>query len=306
MLEKLTPEQEAKFPLYVEKFTKLGLLTHQTSLSEITPLMDAVYKAGGLAAPKQIILVDSPLACLQKYTELTGKKANSETVNFCYGSLDSAWLAYYDYFINETPNEVKNLDPIKPLIALVGKCSYYLPYEEVCIISRNPVRIFMDKARGVLHNPHGKSVEYADGFGVYTLFGVSVDGKYIDTPREDIKAAEVLQISNTEQRYAVMRHLGLDAFLKQLKPKVIDEGVKTLKGYKLMLLEVEGRQIGPYLQMACPSTGRVFIEGVGDPTKFEFIDTSIKTCAEALEWRVKQASANFLKQFDLKKQEFHA
>jgi hypothetical protein len=299
----LTPEQEAKFPEYVKKYLALGLSTHQTTLGEVTPLINELYLAAQLPPPKTIYLVDSPKAAIAKYKELTSctdKEAKNQISNFGYGSLDAAWLSYYSFFLNEVP-EVTGLKSIKGLLGLLGKCSYYLPYDEVCIVSKNPVKIFMDQGREVLHNPHGKSVEYADGFGVYSLFGISVDGKFIETAREDIKAADVLSIDNTEQRYAVMRHIGLDLFADKLNPEIIDEA----EGYKLMLLEVEGRRIGPYLQMSCPSTGRVFLEGVGDPTKYEFIDESITNVSKALEWRATQASANFLNKFNLKKQEFH-
>jgi len=77
----------------------------------------------------------------------------------------------------------------------------------------------------------------------------------------------------------------LDKFMDQLEPKLLD----TDGSYKLYYLKVEGEQIGHYLYMECPSTGRKFLEGVGDAEQYEQVDPTIKTCKDALQWRFRSA-----------------
>jgi hypothetical protein len=197
MIESLTEQQVAKFPEYVEKFTKLGLSTLQltpTLEADITRVMADVYKVANLAAPKCIFL-PSPQACLvavSYFQEQLDKGVSFDTLisgfsvpegykptafakeqvnNFAYGSLDASWLSFYSFFLNET--EVQNLEQVKPLIELLGKCSFYLPYEDVVFVSANPTEILM--VNGSLHSTTGPAWTYSDGFCGYSLDGVAVD-----------------------------------------------------------------------------------------------------------------------------------
>jgi hypothetical protein len=78
------------------------------------------------------------------------------------------------------------------------------------------------------------------------------------------------------------------------------EQIHEYNGAKLYYITVEGQKIGPYLYIKCPSSGREFLEGVGDPDKHEFIDTSIKTCQDAHKWRAMKASQNLMTKFNIK------
>jgi hypothetical protein len=94
---------------------------------------------------------------------------------------------------------------------------------------------------------------------------------------------------------AAMRFLGLSKFMDALKAEKIHES----NGYKLYYLTVNDIQIGPYLYMKCISSGREFLEGCGDPLEENTIDTSIKTCEDALKWRAMKASKSFMTKFNM-------
>lgn len=295
MIKELTPEQIAKFPEYVEKFTKLGLSTEpftENSKVEIKKIMNKVYKAGGLKAPKYLIYLDSPLACLygfmyfKKLMEILNKTAIAQTqvrsqvesqvrsqvwsefYNFCYGSHSAASLAYYAYFLHEVG--ITSAKKMQPSTDLAGKCSWFLPYENVVFVSQNPTKISMIEGR--LHNEKGMAVEYADGFGSYSLRGILMPEWVLKTPKTELDAKAILRIENVDQRREAMRHYGLDRLVEHLNKKVIDKK----DGYELIEMDITEGETGRFLQMKNPSIDAIHIEGVPD---------TVRTVEEALYFR---------------------
>ena len=61
-LTSLTAEQEARFPEWVEHWTAVGLSTERADMARFEPAVRACYRYAGLAEPKTIVLVPSPLA----------------------------------------------------------------------------------------------------------------------------------------------------------------------------------------------------------------------------------------------------
>ena len=176
----------------------------------------------------------------------------------------------------------------------------FIPYENVVFISDNPTSITLD-SQGRLHHEEAPAMMYEDGYSLFYMNGIQVPKWAIESDRADIDPKKVLALENTEQRMVLMRYVGLSNYLKELKAETIHE----YEGYKLMYLEVENQVLGPYLYMKCPSSGREFLEGVGDPFDELTIDPDIKTCQDALKWRSMKASKNFMTKFNLKWQ-YHA
>ena len=203
----------------------------------------------------------------------------------------AGWQGFIDFFDREL--KIEGLEKIRPTCALSQDVGWIFPYEELCILTEKPVTLHLDSA-GRLHNDNGKCISWSDGWGLYCLNGVAVPEWAIETPKAEIDPKKVLALQNTEQRMALMRHVGLAKFLNDLGAKMIHES----DGYKLYHLTVEGRTIGPYLFCKCPSSGREFLEGVGDPTKYEFLDTSIKSCEDALRWRAEMASKKLMTKYN--------
>ena len=87
--------------------------------------------------------------------------------NFCYGSHDAGWVAFYDYFREVC--RLKGLERIEPIKALVGEVGWYIPGNNICFVAQNPVEIHIQD--GKLHNDKGAAVQYEDGFSVYAVNG---------------------------------------------------------------------------------------------------------------------------------------
>ena len=61
-IEKLTSEQIARFPEFVERWTKIGLCTAPTDRPRAEKAIRACYLAAELEPPKQIVWCGSPLS----------------------------------------------------------------------------------------------------------------------------------------------------------------------------------------------------------------------------------------------------
>ena len=95
MLDTLTPEQEARFSAYREKWLKIGLDTSPIDKEEATQAIHLLYQCGGLAPPAEIHFYRSPFELAQKVKAV-------DISNFLYGQHEAAWLAFYDFFMQET------------------------------------------------------------------------------------------------------------------------------------------------------------------------------------------------------------
>lgn len=282
-IEELTPAQIAKFPEYVAKYVGLGLSTLQLNpflKEELTNIIGRVYKAGGLEAPKQVLFYDSPkavleAACCMKYgvssDKITQQMLNDEHANFIYGSQDASWLSFYAFFQNET--EITGIEPLNPLMSLLGKCSFILPYDSVCFVSQNLSQVSM--ANGRLHNTTGPAWSYADGFCGYSLQGIAVPKFVIDCINGANHYEDVLKIRNVEQRLVAIRHIGIQHFMREFKGREIDQfGVVQADGrpeYVLHEVTIAGEK-EKLLEMKNPSE---------DKRHYEFVPPTVKSAQEA-------------------------
>lgn len=276
-MTKITEEQLAAIR---DEFIARGLSTAQDiTEEEVEKLFADVYKAGGLEAPKYgVQIVDSPPAIQKRYTELTGERTN-QVENLLLGSFEASWLSFYETFIRLTP-EVTGIGSVKPLIALVGRVSYYLPLEHMVIVSRNPVRITMEN--GLLHDASGRmAVEYADGFGCYSLFGSPVTKETIDAVvAQDANA--IMAITNVEERLVAMKAVGPGALLKQLSAKQLE--VSPDGEYTLFEVIIEGER-NKLLKMRNPSEPK---------DHYEFVPPNVEKITQALAWRIGWEAGGFI------------
>src|SRR5688500_20382768 len=63
-IDKLTEEQIARFPEWVEKWVKIGLSTEPANFDEAEAGVRGCYRAAGLAEPKVVLRMGSPLGAV--------------------------------------------------------------------------------------------------------------------------------------------------------------------------------------------------------------------------------------------------
>jgi hypothetical protein len=121
-LEKLTPDQIAKFPEYREKWLKIGLSTAPLDRTRAAKAIDKVYECAGLAAPKIKVFLDSPYAGafgsvylkeLDKATKLNSDQVGNQVGNQVWNQVgnqvwDQVWNQVWNQIRDQVGNQVWN------------------------------------------------------------------------------------------------------------------------------------------------------------------------------------------------------
>ena len=178
MIEKLTKDQEAKIPEYLERYMNVGLSTTPCNRQKAEDAITASYVYNKMNPPK-FMWVDSP----QKGLVLAAKIANNtdaptnanirdQISKASYGSFEAYWVTFYVFIAEQLPVKKDNLYQIAKDI--VENCGVYWTFDSkdggIVVISEKPTAIHMKD--GKLNNPDGLALEYKDGSGVFAIDGV--------------------------------------------------------------------------------------------------------------------------------------
>lgn len=284
MIKKLTPEQEAKIPEYVNQGIKIGLDTSPLNLEKVTEAINLTYTCAGEPAPKEIIIVDSPQELVRLGKKFLGNKFSLYS-DLCYGQHDINWVMFYKFFKEECG--VEGLDKVEGLYKAALECGWFLPFKDVCYVSKKPTQVHMKSetnSRGevtyILHNPNGPAVAFADGYELYALNGIPMKKEYI---MEELSVQIIMREENVDVRRELLRKFSLENFIRETGGKVLDTLSVELNGKQCtyQLLEIQlGTESDPVtarvLKMDNPSIDAMHVEGVED---------NCNTVAEALAWR---------------------
>lgn len=251
MIDKLTPEQEAKFPYYVKKWCDIGLSTEPTDMIEAVKHIKDAYQSAEIDPPNYFIgPVDGPYEAavaemlLNKYVEnkVEFKNAadlNSKILSELHGVINSDfkdldkhtfsianqiygyqeyWISYYDYFQTECGID---LSKINPLMNLASVCGWWTPLADVAIVQNRPTEIHRD-SEGRLHNENGPAVKFGktdNSFSnVYSVNGVRVSKKVID---REYTVDDIENEKNVEVRRVMINLYGQAKYLLDSGAEVV-------------------------------------------------------------------------------------
>lgn len=343
-IESLTTEQESLIEPWRDRAIATGLATYDRAEEspEIAELVARTYEVGGCKAPARILLVDSPKALALASTLANRPGAEIEELEKCleagssnslsttrlqeelrergltvnqlngvaYGQHDMSWISYYQYFRHVVGAHTEtNLDPLATLSARIG---WWIPYENLCLISRRPTELHLEatpRRPGEprrLHRMDGPAIQWRDGERLYFIAGVPMPADVMEIPREEIDPRRFFSEKNAEVRMALGMLIGIDRLLSQLPTTVVDykelgdvpyilrdlqnrtEGVPEwaldgsgkintkARAYELIDVQLTPQITGRYLRMGNASENKVHIEGV---------PPEITTVDEANAWR---------------------
>ena len=252
MITKLTPEQEAMMPRYVERWTAIGRCTDRINPATARTAVRDIYLNADKEPPKEILFVDSPKAGYELFKQLGGKSKDNFFSGIFYGNNESHWLAFYQFFRDEVG--MSGLDKIVPLIRAAEECGWIYCGKDVAIVMDRPCTIKLDE-EGRTHCEDGPAISHIDGFSVYMWHGVRVPGMWI-TNKASLTAKMALAVSNVERRRAACEILGWNTIIAELDGVTIDEDEDPMIG---TLLRVNIPDIGTeqFLRVRC-GTGREF------------------------------------------------
>jgi len=209
MISKLTPEQEAKIPQYLEYWKNIGLRTETIDREKAKEAVDFLYtKIMKIEKPKEYIFLDSPMACQlflngsnqlgnqlddQLWNQLwnqLGSQLGSQLWNQLRNQLwnqlwnqklhltyetNTSWTQsyywFYLYVLNEIfPTKIKDFSLFREYVEHSKHYHHTYLFPEVAVLSDFPKTISLD-SQGRLDNSCGMALEYRDGYGFYAQNG---------------------------------------------------------------------------------------------------------------------------------------
>jgi hypothetical protein len=271
MITKLTPDQEAQIPVYVERGLKMGLRTKPIDPAEAQEAFNDFYEKilGRSKVPVEI--VGGPTEAWKTIKQRMGKSGNkSDSLSWPFfdGQFWAAWFAYYDYI-----REVLKIKFDSEKYLVLRRCAIGVPWpmEDVCILADCPIRISM--VNGVLHNETQAAIEYRDGTKIFSLNGVKMKPCHVLTPASQLDPKEILAEKNVDVRRELIRKKGIESMLENLPHKSLEKkGTYELLSVMLSDEVVDAR----YLKMVNPSIKVFHMEGVAP---------ECASVQQALNWR---------------------
>ncbi len=180
IIDKLTPEQTALIPAYVERFLAIGMSTAATDKNAAEAAIRRSYEYfhklnNSCVANPQFVWADSPMAgalLAAQYnkgdTNVTQAEVQEKAGQAAYGSFEAYWVATWAFIAEQLPVTKDELASIA--IEIVDTCGVYWTFEDLVVMTPKPIAIHMKDKK--LHNSIGPALEYPNGDAVYAIDGV--------------------------------------------------------------------------------------------------------------------------------------
>ena len=262
-LTKLTPEQEARLPEWIDRWVAIGLSTEPADWDAARRGIDAEYRMAGLEPPKIMIRAASPLAAFLSVGALrnqVGDQVGRQVLSQVDSQVDvwahiggqfwAAFPAYTSFF-----REVCGLDIPDAREITTRSCGWWYPLDGAVVVSDRPDRIVRDDA-GQLHSETGPAMRWRDGWSIYAWHGTQIPGEWIEQ-RDTLDPMIALTHENVEQRRCAAEIIGWPKVLQHLNPKILDTDIDPQIG---TLLQVDLPDHGPqkFLRVLEQRSGREF------------------------------------------------
>lgn len=276
-ITKLTDEQIAQIPGWVDKWIKIGLTTDRADFDRAEK---AIYKCYDLIKqphPKTILRCGSPWAAIRDgciYSVAYGSGMDPKQIVNEKGYIDSqsiadkidkkklkeymksnlsnyrgaqvwaSWFSYVTFF-----RDVCGwYDPILEKFALDEElalsCGLVWWSREVAAISDRPERIAKDNGNR-LHADDGMALKYPDGWGVYVWHGyrIPTSHEWIIADKDKLNPTVIEAEGNAELRRIMLEAYGFDKFMENTKAREISTDEVHGRKRRLLEMEVRGEKI---------------------------------------------------------------
>lgn len=301
-IEKLTPEQIAAYPKYVKMATDIALKTNvEFDKPKIMSLVNKHREYCKLRPLKEneFFWELSPISAIKNHKDKQLSYNNS-----MYGNQDINWLITYLFFRCEVGVDKDGIslidvtEPVSPMLELSKMIHWWWLSDDFAVITKIPkvMKTILRKSRTydpnqigslefvpVSHSVDSMAIEYDDGYGIYSLFGVTIPSEYhwVIKDRGNYTIKDVIaNIKNTEIKTLVMKTMDREE-LKTIGKIISSHDCEVGGHYDLYQVEFEesANQVSHhrlYLCGNCPSSGKMF---------FEPVHPDCKTSLQALKWR---------------------
>jgi hypothetical protein len=294
-IEKLTPEQEAMFPVYVKKWINIGTNTDRLDYEKTKRIVTGFRKLIELKEDVPLIIVNNPIeawvvCCLihdnsvkiddaveEMKAVFDGNpkhyKISRAELPYQTGSFFASVFSFYDYMFEELDIEVdKDLYAKYLAWQATSELGCIYPLDDVTVVCEKPLELHLNEDNKV-HRDGGPAIVYSGlgDFKIYSLNGVEVPEYIAVTPAEDIDLEYYNTIKNADVRAEFVRKVGIESFLS--KGNKIDSyenyNVNTHAWWHKSEYELwdmsslfEGLEYAPFLKMMNQTTHIWHMEGV--------------------------------------------
>ena len=145
----------------------------------------------------------------QLQSQLDSDIIKSISSNYYLGIFWLGWCGWYEYGKSIGVNF--DNDKYDLFINFNSEVNFIIPYEGICFISEKPVEI--NWKNNNLHKDGGMSVRYSDGYGVYTLNGVSVPEYLAMTSEGDLDIEFFKEQTNADIKAEFIRKYGISRMI---------------------------------------------------------------------------------------------
>jgi hypothetical protein len=190
---------------------------------------------------------------------VSGSVRNSFSLNLCQcvrGSHEARILSFYSFVHNELKIDCSQLDG---LFECAKNCGWFIPFQDVVIVSPKPQRIkTITNSLGnhILHADGEPAIYYCDDFKIYMHQGVRIPEAMGSIPSKDWDPQWFVSEQNVEIKRIIAEALGYEKLFSALGAQRIDSW-REYTLYRAENVDVEPLHI---LQMKCPSTGKLHYE----------------------------------------------
>jgi len=285
MIEKLTEQQEKD----LEKFYQECLITGRSIVpidhDKAERIITKFYKRLEKPAPK-FLYFSSPMMCAiaahemengkVEYTDINEVKLDPKIVGMMCSNHFSGqqWIGWSSFYSFVETIGVKYSDEeselLKEWVEEGKNLHWWYPFDDVVFVSERPVRLTVNEA-GLLHNEKEMSIEYSDGWGIYSLNGVTVPKYLVVTPEEQLDIEFFTNEKNADvkaefvRKYGVERMVDLGKKVDSYENYDQEENPWWWKSeYELwdMVSLFTGLEYQPYVKMKNQTTGIWHMEAV--------------------------------------------
>jgi len=298
MIKDLTPEQQAKIPVYLERFRECGLSTVPCDKKKAEDAVRAAYTVQGKEQPKYVFWFTNPmkasLAMLAIEQDLVNdvetqeefdkflteseskiKKVADVVSSINFGSFSAYWIAFYCFIAQQLPVEKKDrADEV--MEEIVKNCGAFYTTTNCIIFSEKPSEIHFNSEKR-LHNFQGPALAYADGFELYYFNGIKVTKELAEKPVSLFTKDDIVKETNVDIRREVIRKIGNQKMVELLNYKVIDSKMIDDIFYELITFDIGDGRDRPHLKF--PNATNLEI------THIEGVPPDVKTVEAALCFR---------------------
>ena len=227
---------------------RLAIMAEQNdriSLADATLAVRAITARMKVDMP-EVVMAPSPRAAVQACCEAHG--VGRKQVETYWSIWWRAWAGWYAGA--EILGVQFDADTLRDLTQWAKCVPFVAMHDGLWVVSDNPVAIHWQDAE--LHREDGPSVEYADGWALWSLDGVRVNEQIVMHP-ETQTIEQIADEENEEVRRICIDRYGWLRYLQDTDSTIIDERRNDIEATYEILADT---QVGQRLITHCPSTGR--------------------------------------------------